>query len=72
MKEAITRRNIMEAATDERDRSVSAQLTLRGYTAEESAEAEKRFENAWEDIKTLLQLKDLPDEEVARAALERN
>lgn len=72
MKEMLTRRNIMEAAEDERNRSVSMQLTLHGYTAEESAEAEKRLEKAWEDIKSLLHLKDLTDKEAAGAALERN
>lgn len=72
MKEQITRRNIMEAASNEDRKSVTLQLTTHGYTADEIAEVEKKFENFWEETKRLLNLKDLPRDKVEAAALKRN
>ena len=72
MKEQRTRRNIMEAASDECDKGVTIQLTTHGYTAEEAAEVEKKFEDFWEETKRLLNLKDLPRDKVEAAALKRN
>ena len=72
MKEQRTRRNIMEAASNEGGKSVTLQLTTHGYTAGETAEVEKEFEDFWEEIKRLLNLKDLPRDKVEAAALKRD
>lgn len=72
MKEQRTRRNIMEAASDEDGKSVTLQLMTHGYTAAETAEMEKKFEGFWEETKRLLNLKDLTRDKVEAAAMKRD
>lgn len=72
MKEQKIRRNIMEAASNGGEKGVTIQLTTHGYTAEEAAEVEKKFEDFWEEAKRLLNLKDLPRDKVEAAALKRS
>lgn len=72
MKEQRTRRNIMEAASNEGGKSVTLQLTTHGYTADETAEMEKKFEGFWEETKRLLNLKDLTRDKVEAAAMKRD
>jgi hypothetical protein len=71
MKEQIIRRNIMEAAQADGNKTVCAQLTFHGYTAEETKEIEAEMERFWGKIKEQLQLTDLPEKEVEEAVLKR-
>jgi len=71
MKEQIIRRNIFEAGKDDDGKAVTFTATFRGYTAQESLEAEHLIENVWKNIKELLQLADLPKDEVTGAAMRR-
>ena len=71
MNEQKIKRNIFEAGKDSEGKAITFTVTFRGYTAQESLGAEKMIEDAWEKMKELLQLKDLPEDEAAEAQLRR-